>query len=61
MTAIVHVVAEASWVNFSSLPPKEAIVAVVLKDIVSRLECLDVGRKFERPKFRVNGLSKLVD
>ena len=28
-------VVEASWVNLRSLPPKEAIVAVVLKAIVT--------------------------
>lgn len=36
-------VVEALWVSFKSLPPKDAIVAVVLKDIVTemfRKECV---------------------
>ena len=32
-TAIWHLVVTASWVNLWNLPPKEAIVAVVLNDI----------------------------
>ena len=32
--AISQPVVEESWVSFRSLPPKEAIVAVVLKDMV---------------------------
>ena len=48
--AISQPVVDASWVSLRSLPPKEAIVAVVLSDMVMGI--LKIRRRVERKNER---------
>lgn len=51
MNFISHFVVVAAWLSFKSLPPKEAMVAFVVTDILMYLPMLE-GEKKENRKLR---------